>query len=62
MTIRDLEASLAKFCSAHTKLLLPCLSSWGTATKILSSTATGGLSAASPVLNANLLAAVLNLC
>lgn len=50
MAIRDLEASLAKLCSAHSKLLLPCLSSSGTATKILSSTAKGGLSAASLVL------------
>jgi hypothetical protein len=58
MAIRDLEASLAKLCSAHSKLLLPCLSSSGTATKILSSTAKGGLSAASLVL----LTAVLKVC
>lgn len=58
MAIRELEASLAKLCSAHSKLLLPCLSSSGTATKILSSTAKGGLSAASLVL----LTAVLKVC
>nr|CAB3487915.1 unnamed protein product [Digitaria exilis] len=62
MKTMDLEEALAKFCSAHNKVLLPCLSSSGTATKILSSTTTVGLSAASLVLHANLLAAVLKLC